>query len=139
MTGHGRRCVRVAATSCSGVTSHRSVTTTVKSTACAQSAPWAYQPAAADAAVVGVASQPWSSTAAPGRAEGGVEGPLHGLRIDRPSLRARFLEVEFRAPHLGRDFGALAGDLILGQPPVGFERFPIAPFVDGPALLGRPT
>ena len=40
MTGHGRRCVRVAATSCSGCTSHRSVTTTVKSTACAQSAPW---------------------------------------------------------------------------------------------------
>ena len=29
--------------------------------------------------------------------------------------------------------------LVLGQPPVGFERFPIAPFVDGPALLGRPT
>ena len=40
-----------------------------------------------------------------GLAEGGVEGPLHGLRVDRPSLRARFLEVEFRAPHLGRDLG----------------------------------
>ena len=109
MTGHGRRCVRVAATSCSGFTSHRSVTTTVKSTACAQSAPWAYQLAAADAAVVGVASTAVVQHGRTRLAEGGVKGPLHGLRIDRPSLRARFLEVEFRAPHLGRDLGALSG------------------------------
>ncbi len=74
-----------------------------------------------------------------GLAEGGVEGPLHGPPDRSPvPPRSVFLKVEFRAPHLGRDLGALAGDLVLGQPPVGCERFPIAPFVDGPPLRGRP-
>ena len=71
-------------------------------------------------------------------AEGGVEGPLHGLRVDRPSLRARFLEVEFRAPHLGRNLGALSGDLSGREPSGWLLRFLPAPLIDGPPLLGRP-
>ncbi len=54
------------------------------------------------------------------------------------SFGAGFLEFVLDGPHGRGQLGALAGDLVLGQPPVGCERFPIAPFVDGPPLRGRP-
>ena len=62
-----------------------------------------------------------------------------GGRVDRPSFGAGFLEFVLDGPHRAGQLATLPRDLILGQPPVGCERFPIAPLVDGPAQVGRPT
>ena len=69
----------------------------------------------------------------------GVEHPLHSGRGDRPSFGTGFLELILGLPHGARQLATLPRDLVRGQPPVGFERFPIAPLVDGPAQLGRPA
>ena len=65
-----------------------------------------------------------------------IKRPVDGLRIDRPPFGTRLLEVLLAQPRLLRHLGAFAIDLRLGQPPVGFERVPIAPQVDGPAPGG---
>ena len=69
----------------------------------------------------------------------GVEHPLHRGRVDGAPFGAGFLEFVLDGPHGARQLATLPRDLVLGQPPVGFERFPIAPLVDGPAQLGRPA
>ena len=90
----------------------------------------------------------WTRLAAPGVfeiargdvcAERGVEHPLHGGRVDGASFGTGFLEFVLDGPHGAGQLATLPRDLVLGQPPVGCERFPIAPLVDGPAQLGRPT
>ena len=90
----------------------------------------------------------WTRLAAPGVceiargdvcAERGVEHPLHGGRVNGASFGAGFLEFVLDGPHRARQLSLLPHDLVRGQPPVGCERFPIAPLVDGPAQLGRPT
>ena len=65
-----------------------------------------------------------------------IKRPVDGLRIDRPPFGTRLLEVVLAQPRLLRHLGVFAIDLRLGQPPVGFERVPIAPLVDGPAPGG---
>ena len=65
-----------------------------------------------------------------------IKHPVDSLRIDRPPFGTRLLEVVLAQPRLLRHLGAFAIDLRLGQPPVGFERVPIAPLVDGPAPGG---
>ena len=69
----------------------------------------------------------------------GVEHPLHSGRVDGAPFGAGFLEFVLDGPHGAGQFATLPLYLVLGQPPVGFERFPIAPLVDGPAQVGRPT
>ena len=71
--------------------------------------------------------------------ERGVEHPLHGGRVDGASFGTGFLEFVLDGRHRARQLSLLPHDLVLGQPPVGFERFPIAPLGDGPAQVGRPT
>ena len=69
----------------------------------------------------------------------GVEHPLHSGRVDGAPFGAGFLEFVLDGPHGAGQFATLPRDLVRGQPPVGFERFPIAPLGDGPAQLGRPA
>ena len=59
------------------------------------------------------------------------EHPLHSGRGDRPSFGTGFLELILGLPHGARQLATLPRDLVRGQPPVGFERFPIAPLGDG--------
>ena len=68
-----------------------------------------------------------------------IKRPVDGLRIDRPPFGTRLLEVVLAQPRLLRHLGAFAIDLRLGQPPVGFERVPIAPLGDGPAQVNPLT
>ncbi len=71
--------------------------------------------------------------------ERGVEHPLHGGRVEGASFGAGFLEFVLDGPHGRGQLATLPRGLVRGQPPVGCERFPIAPLGDGPAQRGRPA
>ena len=73
------------------------------------------------------------------RAARGVEHPLHRGRVDGASFGTGLRERILARPHGAGPLATLPRDLVLGQPPVGFERFLMAPLGDGPAQVGRPA
>ena len=73
------------------------------------------------------------------RAARGVEHPLHRGQVDGASFGTGLRERILARPHGAGPLATLPRDLVLGQPPVGFERFLMAPLGDGPAQVGRPA